>query len=178
MGLLSMLKKLKRKEREARVLLLGLDSAGKSTVLQRALGTNDAVAPTLGFDIRTVERRGVTLNVWDVGGQATIRAYWRNYFEETDAVVWVVDSADAARLELCAAGLAAVMHEEKLAGASLLVLANKRDLPGALPLARIRDALRPPGSHEFKLVPCSGVTGEGLDEALDWLVDELLARVL
>jgi len=54
-----------------------------------------------------------TLNVWDVGGQKTLRAYWRNYYEATDGLVWVVDAADAARLPDCAAELRALLAEEK-----------------------------------------------------------------
>lgn len=59
------------------------------------------IAPTVGFNIKTLEYNGYLLNLWDVGGQKSIRAYWRNYFEETDGVIWVVDSVDRYRLEEC-----------------------------------------------------------------------------
>lgn len=72
------------------------------------------------------------LNIWDVGGQKSLRSYWRNYFEQTDGLVWVVDSADRRRLEDTGAELARLLLEERLAGASLLVLANKQDIAGAL----------------------------------------------
>ena len=115
-----------------------------------------SVSPTLGFNIRDLELGGYRLTVWDVGGQKTLRCarrrrrapvpavaqpsppahgarrtpacspYWRNYFEETDALVWVVDSADRRRLADCAAELHGLLKEERLAGASLLVLANKQ----------------------------------------------------
>ena len=52
------------------------------------------------------------MNIWDVGGQKSIRSYWRNYFEQTDAVVWVVDSADIRRLELCRDELRSLLREE------------------------------------------------------------------
>jgi ADP-ribosylation factor-like protein 2 len=180
-SLLSLVRKLKRKEHEARVLLLGLDNAGKSSVLQRWLGEHDGqhkIAPTLGFDIRTLERQDVRLMVWDVGGQDTIRAYWRNYFEETDALVWVVDSADRQRLDECAQVLKSLLLEEKMQGASLLILANKRDLTsGVMDLQTIADAVRPHHSHKFLLQPCSAVTGEGLEEGLNWLIQELKERI-
>lgn len=67
------------------------------------------------------------------------RSYWKNYFESTDGVAWVVDSADARRLGDCARELRALLQEERLAGATLLVLANKADLPGALSLQEIRE---------------------------------------
>lgn len=120
MSFLTILRKARLREHEARVLLLGLDNAGKTTVLYRLLGESlTDVSPTLGFEIRTVQRAvphvegaqgsgpdTISMNVWDVGGQTSLRSYWRNYFESTDAIVWVVDAADGARVtdsehELC-----------------------------------------------------------------------------
>lgn len=90
------------------------------------------ICPTLGFDIKTLDFNGYKLNIWDVGGQKTIRSYWRNYFEETDGVIWVIDSVDKRRIVDCAEELKTILQQEKLAGASLLIFANKQDLPGAL----------------------------------------------
>lgn len=72
------------------------------------------------------------LNIWDVGGQKSLRSYWRNYFEATDAMIWVVDSADTWRMEDCKAELHNLLKEERLAGATLLILANKQDQTSAL----------------------------------------------
>ncbi|KAI5443966.1 ADP-ribosylation factor-like protein 2, partial [Lathyrus oleraceus] len=77
-------------------------------------------------------QRLYTLNIWDVGGQKTIRSYWRNYFEQTDGLVWVVDSSDLRRLDDCKMELDNLLKEERLSGASLLILANKQDIKGAL----------------------------------------------
>lgn len=77
--------------------------------------------------------------MWDVGGQKSLRSYWRNYFECTDGLVWVVDSADRMRMETCRDELKVLLEEERLAGATLLVLANKQDLPGALSAQDIKD---------------------------------------
>jgi len=117
-----------------RLLVLGLDNAGKSTVVKLFRGERDVhgASPTVGFDIHSLEHLGYRLNIWDIGGQDSIRAYWRNYFEQTDGLIWVVDSADIDRLDLCRAELTTLLTEERLAGASLLVLANKQDLDGAL----------------------------------------------
>lgn len=116
------------------------------------------------------------LNVWDVGGQKSLRSYWRNYFECTDGLIWVVDSADKRRLLDCKRELHQLLDEEvtlpfvnlrvlldlffkdlgtfslysqfddptkllfqRLSGATLLVFANKQDLPGALSFEEIRD---------------------------------------
>lgn len=83
--------------------------------------------------------KGYTLNLWDVGGQKSLRSYWRNYFESTDGLVWVVDSADRMRMEACRDELQILLEEERLAGATLLVLANKQDLPGAMSAQEIKD---------------------------------------
>lgn len=86
----------------------------------------------LGFNIKTLEYKGWKLNCWDVGGQKSLRSYWRNYFERTDGVIWVVDSADIARLEDCAKELHGLLNEEVLRGTSVLILANKSDLKSAI----------------------------------------------
>ena len=93
MVLLSIVKKIRRKEMEMRVLILGLDNSGKTTILQRINGEDyTKVAPTFGFNIKTLEFRKWKLSCWDIGGQSSLRSYWRNYFEQTDAVVSVVGS--------------------------------------------------------------------------------------
>ncbi|NXY00666.1 ARL2 protein, partial [Centropus bengalensis] len=75
---------------------------GKTTLLKRLNGEDvSTTAPTLGFNIKTLEHQGFKLNLWDVGGQSSLRSYWRNYFESTDGLVWVVDSGDRQRLQLC-----------------------------------------------------------------------------
>ncbi|XP_061462139.1 ADP-ribosylation factor-like protein 2 isoform X2 [Rhineura floridana] len=113
MGLLSILKKMRQKERELRLLMLGLDNAGKTTILKKFNGDEiDTISPTLGFNIKTLEHRGFKLNIWDVGGQKSLRSYWRNYFESTDGLIWVVDSADRQRLEDCKRELQSLLVEE------------------------------------------------------------------
>jgi ADP-ribosylation factor-like protein 2 len=98
MGLLKILRKLKRKTKEMRVLVLGLDNAGKTTFLKKLNGEDTStVSPTLGFNITTFEHGPFRVTFWDVGGQKSLRTFWRNYFEETDGLIWVVDSADEAR---------------------------------------------------------------------------------
>nr|BAJ86191.1 predicted protein [Hordeum vulgare subsp. vulgare] len=133
MGLLSIIRKIKRKEKEMRILMVGLDNSGKTTIVLKINGEDTSViSPTLGFNIKTIQYQKYSLNIWDVGGQKTIRSYWRNYFEQTDGLVWVVDSSDVRRLDDCRAELHNLLKEERLAGSSLLVFANKQDIQGAL----------------------------------------------
>ncbi|XP_039281602.1 ADP-ribosylation factor-like protein 2 [Nilaparvata lugens] len=119
------------------------------------------------------------LNVWDVGGQKSLRSYWRNYFESTDGLIWVVDSADKRRLQDCAVELHKLLHEEKLAGATLLVFANKQDLPGALTAEEIRDVMNLNNikTHHWIIIKSSAVTGENLLKGIDWLIDDIAARI-
>jgi ADP-ribosylation factor-like protein 2 len=85
MGLLKIIRKHKEKEKEVRFLILGLDNAGKTTIVKKMKGEDlNSISPTLGFNIETLEFKGLNLNIWDIGGQTSLRAYWKNYFEETD----------------------------------------------------------------------------------------------
>ena len=101
MGLLNLIRKqLKKQEKEMRILVLGLDNSGKTTIL-KALSNEDIsqISPTHGFNIKNLSHDGFKLNVWDVGGQKVLRNYWANYFDNTDALVYVIDSSDEKRLE-------------------------------------------------------------------------------
>ncbi|GAA6001315.1 ADP-ribosylation factor-like protein 2 [Rhodotorula paludigena] len=159
MGLLTIIRKARLKEKQVRILMLGLDNAGKTTICKAILGEDvDEVSPTLGFNIRTIVHQGYSLNVWDIGGQTSLRPYWRNYFEQTDAVIWVVDSSDRARMEDCRKELHELLKEERLMGASLLVFANKQDIGNAMTVDEISTALDLPAlssSHHWSIQPCS-----------------------
>ena len=180
MGLLSVIKKVKASERELRILMVGLDNAGKTTIVKRINGEDfSSVSPTLGFNIKTLMYGGYAFNIWDVGGQKTLRSYWRNYYETTDGLIWVVDSADHRRLEDCKKELHALLSEEKLVGATLLILANKQDIPGALSteqIAKVLDLTRMQSRH-WHIKACSAVTGEGLLQGMDWCAKDIGSRI-
>ncbi|CAD6192036.1 unnamed protein product [Caenorhabditis auriculariae] len=180
MGFLSILRKQKAREKEMRVLILGLDNGGKTTIMKKFLGEDlNQIEPTLGFDIKTVEFKGYVLNLWDVGGQKSLRSYWRNYFEQTDALIWVVDSGDKERLMQCKEELHKLLVEERLAGATLLVLANKHDLPSALDVHAISklldlDSIK---THHWRIFSCCAINGEHLLDSIEWLTDDVGSRV-
>mmetsp|Transcript_25865 Transcript_25865/g.46785 ORF Transcript_25865/g.46785 Transcript_25865/m.46785 type:complete len:193 (-) Transcript_25865:401-979(-) len=180
MGLLKLLQKLKRGDKEARILVLGLDNAGKTTILKK-LSNEDIthIMPTQGFNIKSLDHDGVKLNVWDIGGQKTIRAYWRNYYEGTDALLYVVDSADKKRAETeVGPELGKLLEDDKLAGVPLLVFANKQDLLNALSAKTIADLLGLDGIRDrtWQIQPCSAKTGEGLEEGITWVVDKVQSK--
>jgi len=180
MGLLGLIRKLKLKEKEMRVLFLGLDNAGKSSVIKSFKGESiNELSPTLGFEIRTIEIQGYRVNCWDVGGQSTIRAYWRNYFETTDGVVWVVDSADRNRMMDCKKELDSILQQERLAGASLLIFANKQDIQGALTaneIATILD-LNSITKRHWSIVPCSAQNRTGIVDGFEWIINDIGSRL-
>lgn len=136
----------------------------------------DNIAPTFGFVIRTLQYKSSLLSLWDIGGQKSIRSYWRNYFEQTDGIVWVVDSSAPERLHLCRHELAQVLQEDRLLSASLLILANKQDVQGAASIDEIKGAL---GWESLvarcscQILPCSALTGENIAPGLEWLVDDI-----
>ena len=113
--------------------------------------------------------------MWDIGGQKTIRPYWRNYYDSTDALVYVVDSGDSNRIDECRAELESLLAEPQLAGVPLLLFANKQDLLSALDPAEITSALglEKLTDRSFQICACSAKTGEGLTEGMEWMVSRV-----
>lgn len=133
----------------------------------------------MGFNIFTFGYKGYQLNIWDIGGQKTLRSYWRNYYEQTDGIIWVIDSADKERLDDCKKELYTILQEEKLASASLLIFANKQDLSSSLSIQSIYDFLELINieNRHCKIVACSAVSGDGLHEGIDWIVQDISSRI-
>ncbi|QUC19796.1 uncharacterized protein UV8b_04037 [Ustilaginoidea virens] len=178
--MLSILRKARLKDKEMRVLMLGLDNAGKTTIVKRIMGEDvNTVSPTLGFIIKTIDHDGLVGSQRDVGGQKTLRSYWRNYFEKTDALIWVVDATDRVRVRDCKEELHGLLLEERLSGASLLILSNKTDVEGCMDEQEIRQALDLDEirTHQWHILRCSAMTGENLQEGLAWVVADAKKRL-
>ncbi|VDK44414.1 unnamed protein product [Anisakis simplex] len=160
-------------QKELRILILGLDGAGKTTILYRLqVGEVVTTIPTIGFNVEQVIYKNLKFQVWDLGGQTSIRPYWRCYYSNTDAVIYVVDSADKDRIGISKQELVSMLEEEELKNAVLMVLANKQDITGCLSVADVHralglDALR---TRTFQIFKTSAAKGEGLDEAMEWFV--------
>ncbi|CAI0438613.1 unnamed protein product [Linum tenue] len=181
--------------KEARILVLGLDNAGKTTILYRLqMGEVVSTIPTIGFNVETVQYNNIKFQVWDLGkleillnpslylfvllrlgGQTSIRPYWRCYFPNTQAVIYVVDSSDTDRIGIAKEEFHAILEEEELKGAIVLIFANKQDLPGALDDAAVTEALElhKIKSRQWSIFKTCAVKGEGLYEGLDWLSNTL-----
>ncbi|GAB1521614.1 ADP-ribosylation factor, Arf Arf6 [Rhizoctonia solani] len=178
--------------KEMRLLMLGLDAAGKTTILYK-LKLNQSVTtiPTVGFNVETVTYKNVKFNVWDVGGQDKIRPLWRHYYTGTNidyflsllganpwstgtqGLVFVVDSQDRERIDEAKQELHRILADREMKECLLLVFANKQDLPGAMSPAEVTEKL---GLHRMRDRSCCATTGEGLFEGLQWLSQNVKKR--
>ncbi|KAI5931134.1 ADP-ribosylation factor 1 [Manis javanica] len=163
-------------KKEMRILMVGLDAAGKTTILYKLkLGEIVTTIPTIGFNVETVEYKNISFTVWDVGGQDKIRPLWRHYFQNTQGLIFVVDSNDRERVNEAREELMRMLAEDELRDAVLLVFANKQDLPNAMNAAEITDKL---GLHSLRhrnwyIQATCATSGDGLYEGLDWLSNQL-----
>ncbi|KAM8739684.1 ADP-ribosylation factor-like protein 1 [Acanthopagrus schlegelii] len=165
--------------REMRILILGLDGAGKTTILYRLqVGEVVTTIPTIGFNVETVTYKNLKFQVWDLGGQTSIRPYWRCYYSNTDAVIYVVDSSDRDRMGISKSELVAMLEEEELKKAILVVFANKQDMDQAMTPTEVANALGLPAlkDRKWQIFRTSATKGTGLDEGMEWLVDSLKSR--
>ncbi|CAO2645668.1 ADP-ribosylation factor 2 [Lemmus lemmus] len=149
-------------KKEMRILMVGLDAAGKTTILYK-------------LKVETVEYKNISFTVWDVGGQDKIRPLWRHYFQNTQGLIFVVDSNDRERVNEAREELTRMLAEDELRDAVLLVFVNKQDLPNAMNAAEITDKL---GLHSLRqrnwyIQATCATSGDGLYEGLDWLSNQL-----
>merc|ERR1711968_93218 len=167
-------------KKDCRILMVGLDAAGKTTILYKLkLGEVVTTIPTIGFNVETVEYKNIAFTVWDVGGQDKIRPLWRHYYQNTQGLIFVVDSNDRDRIHETKDELHKMLNEDDLRDAVLLVFANKQDLPNAMNAAEITDKL---GLHALKqrhwyIQAAIATSGEGLYEGLDWLQANIAQRI-
>eukprot|EP01106_Pelomyxa_sp_JSP_P012451 TRINITY_DN345_c0_g1_i6.p2 TRINITY_DN345_c0_g1~~TRINITY_DN345_c0_g1_i6.p2 ORF type:complete len:194 (-),score=88.67 TRINITY_DN345_c0_g1_i6:107-646(-) len=163
-------------KKDMRILMVGLDAAGKTTILYKLkLGEIVTTIPTIGFNVETVEYKNINFTVWDVGGQDKIRPLWRHYFQNTQGIIFVVDSNDRERVGEASEELQKILNEDELRDAVVLVFANKQDLPQAMSVAEVTDKL---GLHNLRnrkwyMQATCATTGDGLYEGLDWLSNNL-----
>ncbi|KAJ8529642.1 hypothetical protein K7X08_036477 [Anisodus acutangulus] len=142
------------------------------------LGEIVTTIPTIGFNVETVEYKNISFTVWDVGGQDKIRPLWRHYFQNTQGLIFVVDSNDRDRVVEARDELHRMLNEDELRDAVLLVFANKQDLPNAMNAAEITDKL---GLHSLRqrhwyIQSTCATSGEGLYEGLEWLSNNIVNK--
>lgn len=159
-------------QKEMRILMVGLDAAGKTTILYKLkLGEVVTTIPTIGFNVETVEYKNISFTVWDVGGQDKIRPLWRHYYQNTQGIIFVVDSNDKDRIQDAKDELNRMINEDELRNAVVLVFANKQDLPNAMSAVDVTEqlGLNQMRERSWYIQACCATTGDGLYEGLDWL---------
>ena len=167
-------------KRDVRMLMVGLDAAGKTTILyQLKMGETVKTIPTIGFNVETLDYKGLCFTVWDVGGQDKIRVLWKHYYQNTDGLIFVVDSNDKDRIDDAAEEVKKMLSEEELKDCALLVMANKQDLNGALSPNELTEKM---GLSQIKgrswlVQGTSAHTGQGLKEGLDWMANVLSKKI-
>ena len=174
--LLTTLMKIFSSESPSRILLLGLDAAGKTTILYKLkLGEVVTTIPTIGFNVETVEVNNISLTVWDVGFRDRVLPLYRHFYESSDAVIFVVDSNDNERMEEAKNILETILSDEKLENTPLLVLSNKMDLPEAKQTTEVTDrlCLHKYRDREWFIQDTCATTGEGVVEGFQWLAKNI-----
>ncbi|KAJ3191922.1 ADP-ribosylation factor protein 1 [Irineochytrium annulatum] len=162
------------KKEEFNIVILGLDNAGKTTLLERVKATYNSgskplapekIGPTVGLNLGKVEVGAARLNFWDLGGQRELQGIWNNYYSECHGVIFVIDSTDTERIEEVQVALESVVSNELIEGVPVLILANKTDVDGALRVAQVKENLNTIISRldarDSKVLAVSALRGEG-----------------
>ncbi|XP_002731162.1 uncharacterized protein LOC100371958 [Saccoglossus kowalevskii] len=168
------------RKKEVRLLMMGLDAAGKTTLLYKLkLGEVVTTIPTIGFNVETVEHKGISFTTWDVGGRGKIRPLYRHYYANTDGIVFVIDSSDRERFSEAKEEMERLIGEDELRESAILVVANKQDLANAMTPDEIRDKLQLEKYRDRKIYVQGAISieGDGLYEGLDWLTSVISGKM-
>lgn len=163
--------------KDCRILMVGLDAAGKSTLLyQFKLGETVTTIPTIGFNVETVDCGKLHMTIWDVGGQDRIRPLWRHYFQGTQGMIFVIDLSDGERAEEAAMELEKVLSDPSMGAVPVLIFANKSDMPQRLTVSQLSARMDLPallGRRKWLVQESVATTGQGLHEGIGWLSNAL-----
>ena len=160
----------------AKIMMFGLDGAGKTTILHTLtqkgdVGCRRVTNPTTGFNVESVVHKDITFTVWDMAGREQYRHVWIHYIQDTYAIVFVVDANERGRIPMAKEALKELLEYEELKSALLLILANKQDLLHPLNEKELVEQmeLNYITNRSWYLNPTSAIYGDGLQEGLDWL---------
>ncbi|TGZ70176.1 hypothetical protein CRM22_003331 [Opisthorchis felineus] len=159
-----------------KVLIVGLDNAGKSTILyQFVLKEAVHTTPTVGSNVEEVKWKNLHLIMWDVGGQNALRPSWSTYYAGSDFVIVVIDSTDRERLWIAKKELYKLLAAEELKKSKMLIFANKQDVNGCMSVAEISQSLNLTSirDHPWHIQACCALTGEGLPQGLEWFSTQI-----
>jgi small GTP-binding protein len=159
--------------------MVGLDSAGKTTIMyQMKLNETVRTIPTIGFNVETMEYKGLTMTMWDIGGQDAIRKLWKYYYEGSDALIFVVDSNDRERIEMACEELQIILSQPEMEKVSVLVYANKQDLSGSMTPSEVSEKMNMSSIKKQKWLVqgATATSGQGLTEGMDWIANTILKK--
>ncbi|KAF7684520.1 ADP-ribosylation factor-like protein 2 [Astathelohania contejeani] len=177
MGLITMIKKIKKERNEMKILTIGLDNAGKTTILHKIFNKPiSRIPPTFGYQIYTLNynsNKDYKITILDVGGQMVFRKYWSNYYENIDGIIFVYDITDKRSFKEY---ISEIRNEEANENMPLLIFANKIDLCTKEEEERYSKKIKTLGfdSSMTKIIPCSGLRGDNLNEGFDWLIERAI----
>ena len=166
-------------KKDIRILMLGLDGAGKTTMLSKfKIGEIVKLPSIIGFNVEILSYKGLSFTVWDIGGQDKIRELWKHNYPNTDGLIFVVDSNNRNRIGDAAEELKKILSEEELKDCPILVFANKQDLDNSLHPSEVTEKL---GMGQFKRITwlVQGVSctlEKGIKEGLDWMASALICK--
>jgi len=158
---------------EHKVIIVGLDNAGKTTILyQFLMGEVVHTSPTIGSNVEQVTWRNIHFVMWDIGGQENLRTSWTTYYAHTEFIILVIDSTDRERLQVAKQELYRMLANEDLNKSSVLIYANKQDVAGSMTAADISNELNLTSvkTHRWQIQSCCALTGQGLQQGLEWMV--------
>jgi len=161
---------------EFKIIIVGLNNAGKTTTLYKLLLDEVVVTkPTIGSNVEEVQYKNIKFVMWDIGGQESLRISWANYYTDTAVIIFVIDSTDRDRLPLSKKEMYNMLKNDRLKNSKLLVLANKNDLKGAMTQAEVSEflGLTSIKEHDWQIQSCCALTGEGLWEGMDWIAQNV-----
>ncbi|KAJ2866880.1 ADP-ribosylation factor protein 3 [Coemansia aciculifera] len=170
---------------EYNILILGLDGAGKTTLLEKIKNlytghpgmAPSRIQPTVGVNIGKIPMKRTLVKFLDLGGQPDLRGIWESYYEDSHAIVFVIDSCNSERIEEAKEALLGLMEARDLDGVPVLVLANKRDLKG-MSLAEVKEMVNSMADfmeeRDVRVLDSSGLDGEGVRAAVEWVYSRII----
>lgn len=164
------------------VLIVGLDNAGKTTLLEKFKGLHkksyvgiplSKITPTVGLNVGRVDTEGVRLVFWDLGGQSELHSIWEKYYSKAHGVIFVIDSSDRSRLRDSKLAFDRMIENKELEGVPLLVVCNKQDVEGAMSVQEVKAVFNESayklGMRDCKVENTSAVSGTNLSTGLEWI---------
>lgn len=165
------------------VLVVGLDNSGKTTLINhlkcKKTKVNEVV-PTVGFSVEEFSRHNLSFCVFDMSGQGRYRSLWESYYRDAHAIIYVLDCTDKLRMTVARDELNGLLEHADIKNKCIPVLffANKMDLPNALSPVDCMGhmSLEDISSKPWHITSSNALSGEGVEDGIAWLGDQLLAH--